>query len=225
MSDTYEEVIAERDGYRAKIVVDYDATEPYNDGGSPLLRITGYGHAEQVTGITSYELPFEITAAFSRFEDDVFERYLRIFHGTTSIVWWDQQQYNADRFVTFDTTHWREAMGIDDAQLATITAAGRNIADLDEWKWYCEGDVYGIVIEKRSATPANRAALDAAAAELGADALYTAVAAKADEDNDDVDWVEIDSMWGYYGDKYATESAREKLNEYAPKPDWQEGPA
>lgn len=206
---TYESIIETRDGFRVKIVNDDDTQPPYNDGGSPLLRITSLTHAEQITEITSFELPASIPAAFAVFEDDVFERYLRIFHGTTSIVWWDQGQHNAHRYVTFDTADWRKAMGIEQVP------GDHSLANLDEWRWYCEGEVFGVVVEKAVDRPVTVEDLLAARDDL-IEPSFRAVwdrATKAIQDDDDTVWEEVDAVWGYYGHTYATEVARERLAE------------
>jgi hypothetical protein len=192
------ETVQETETHRVVLVADDSPHEPYNDGGSPILRYwrdRTYGgfHAEQITNITSFEVPDEIVAALQRWggDDDYFERYCRIFHGSTEFDWYtpNDRDYN---YVTFDTAKWREAMGLTDEHVAKYKAKGEPIklAEMSEWQAYCEGNVYGIVTEKK-------------------------VTWHAEGHPDRVTWEQEDSIWGFYGYEYALEAARTeyKLNE------------
>jgi hypothetical protein len=204
------EIVAARGNFRVRLANDQEPQEPYNDGSSPLLRFSHYTYAhyvQQVTEITSYVLPAEIIEAGIQLDRDVFERYLRIFHGATTIEWWFSQ---GDNFVTFDTDDWRKAMGIGEAEPGVI------YADMSEWKSYCEGEVYGVIVEECTPKKATREQLDAAFELLPPGATYRDVTRAADgELEDEEEWTEVDAVWGYYGTDYATETARERLDEYA----------
>lgn len=147
------EVIAERNGYRVKKVIDTNPGEPYDDGGTPIimfdgkpLRGTDHRGISQVENITSYRVPPRIVKAARKFWLDyspseayaIFERYLRAFHGATSVEWARGYSWGEPTYVTFTTPEWAEKVG------ASETAT----ADMTQWKAYLEGDVYGIVVER-----------------------------------------------------------------------------
>lgn len=77
---------------------DYEAFSivDHRDGGEDFLGFVGkYIDSEQ------------IDAAYFTFDRETFERYLRIFHGTSDIAWYvdDSMQITV---VTFDTAQWRD---------------------------------------------------------------------------------------------------------------------
>lgn len=184
-----EEITSEDGKYRALIVGDLWPSEPYDDGGSPILRIeTGWyaERVEQVEEITSYRVHSQIIEAASRWarhEPETFERYLRIFHGVTKVETYDARRGGGDFiYVTFDPKDWRDEVGAPEGSIG-----------MEEWRAYCEGDVYGVVVEKnvtwRPVDP-----------EDGDDTMDT--------------WIDVDSCWGYYGfGEYVQEAAREALAE------------
>lgn len=183
MTDAVEIIHHANEQHRALIVPDYYPSEPYDDGGSPILRIerNGWygGSAEQVKHITSHEVDPSIIEAAAKWaaEPDVFERYLRIFHGVTAVKWYEPHD---DTYVTFDTAAWREEVGAPEGSI-----------DMTEWRAYCEGNVYGIVIEQ----------------------LVTWVRAD-DIGGEKQEWETVDSCFGYYGyTDYLMETASEMLDD------------
>lgn len=163
---------------RINIVGDMSPSEPYNDGGSPLFRIevNGYGgrRGHEVTSVTSYRAPDGIEQAIQHFGErgrDTLARYLSIYFGVTATEWW----HSGDAwYMTCDPADWREKVG---ASAGSISMA--------EWRAYCEGDVYGVVLEKQ-------------------------VPWTAPDGRVNLLWEEIDSCWGFYGldaaKKYAAET-------------------
>ena len=224
---SYSEVVEERDGLRVRLVLDDGPSEPYDDGGSPLLRLkfgdfyslTRWAGAEQVTEITSYVVDDGIIEAAARWwaeESDVFERYLRAFHGTTEVKWYDSRDGDY-AYVTFDTADWRAEMGLTDEYLASH--AGIVLADMTEWRAYVEGDVYGYVVE-RLAPVVDQDDLTYARETLGGDARYDDVVTLAEgragiacAEGVGV-WVEVEdgSLWGLYGTDYAVKAAYEAFD-------------
>lgn len=200
------ETVIERDGLRVRIDSDTYPEPPYNDGGTPLLRVSSsrYGEApEQVTEITPYVLPDEIIKAARHFLFDLgdeakFERYLRIYHGTTSIKWWGDSRATDYNYVTFDTAAWREELGLTDQYLTDHAELFKSdIANMDEWIAYVTGEVYGVVIEE----------------------LVTWVRFHGDGVtvfDTRQEWELVDSCYGFYGYEYAVESAKEQFDNYAP---------
>lgn len=183
---TTETIYSEDGEYRVRLVRDAYADEPYNDGGSPILRFEvarawPWCRAEQVTEITSHVVDDQIIEALTRWWDrcDNFERYMRIFHGTTGIEWYAPSRSGAE-YVSFDTSAWRAEVG-----------AEAGAVDMSEWKAYCDGDVYGYVVERR--VPWTRDGEDPTEVVM-------------------VTWEEVDSLWGHYGIEYAEKSAREALD-------------
>ena len=181
---------------RVRLELDDDPLEPYDDGGSPLLRFTDRRDydtwvVEQVK-CTSFEVPDNILAAARRWGPDGFVRYLRIFHGTTCSVAYRTDHYD---YVTFDTAAWREAMALTDTHLDHYPELRGNLAKLDEWRHYCEGEVYGWVIERR-------------------------VTWKRTDDETETmhTWEQVESCWGYYGHDDGVEMAKYHLAEYLKPP-------
>lgn len=171
MSNNYIETLAENATHRVMLAPDESPSEPDNDGSTPLIRLD-YGldgwHAEQVTSITSYVVPSEIVTAVQRcwVSHDLFDRYLRVWHGTTDVIWWHSGDF---WYVTFDTADWREAMGLPLDAVVPVS--------MDEWQAYCEGDVYGLVLEAKH--------------------TWT-----SDDGRTETRWEVEDSVWGFYGEQY-----------------------
>ena len=171
----YQEVIETRESRRLVLALDMDAQEPYDDGGSPILRYE-YGRAEQLDKISSYTLHPRIVEALTRWapfdKGDPFGRYVRAFHGATVV-----ETYQSDRclYVTLDPREWRDKVGASEGSVS-----------LEEWRAYCEGDVYGWIVQQ----------------------LVTWTKEGSDETREE--WEDVESCWGYYGRKYAEEAARQE---------------
>jgi hypothetical protein len=193
MSD-YEEILATTDDgrFRVKLVPDEYPPEPYDDGQSPLLRIDSYYHG----GITSAE---HVMATGRPLDDDqhveyavrhwdatpadrdwrYVEKYLRAYFGVTKIETWHSGSY---WYVTYDPKRWRDHTGAPEGSV-----------DMSEYRAWCEGDVWGWVVEKRVTWTTDEPDLD-------------------DRDS----WEHVDSRWGYYGSdgangEYLRESAIEAM--------------
>lgn len=174
---------------RTRLVQDEAPAEPYDDGGSPIVEIRPSGHgwrAEQVTS-TSYRLPYNVEEAAARWggsDPDVFERYLRIYHGVTAVRWYEERDCS---YVSFDPAHWRLAMGLTPEYLAGHPDI--SLVDMDEWIAYLEGDCWAVVVEEEVTWTSE-----------GWDEKTT--------------WETVDSCYGHYGQRYAEEAAREALKDY-----------
>lgn len=128
---------------RAVIVADHYAEAPYDDGGSPILRMYyDYGwRAKHVDGVSSF-VPSGIgniikaAERWARDDSDLFERYLRIFHGMTSVRYHFDR--DGDEWVTFDTAEWRECVG-----------APEGAADMTEYIAWLNGECYGYAVERK----------------------------------------------------------------------------
>lgn len=210
MSHTVETIEHESNpSLRVRIGLDESPDEPYDDGGSPILHVAcgtwtdGRWAAEQMTDITSYVVDPTIEDAAAKWgsEPDIFERYLRIFHGVTEVKWYTPRE--GGNYVTFDPADWREKMGLPVDKIELAAYAEKHdlkpgwLASLEEWISYCEGDVYGYVVEKR--------------------VTWKPVDVDADNDVTMETWehVEDGSLWGLYGFTYAEEAAREALDSEA----------
>lgn len=214
---SYEDIVEERDGFRAKIVIDNDPQEPYNDGMSPIIRFERPAY-EQVGG-TSFKVPSKIEYAAADLDRDVFERYLRIFHGATDVQWW----HSGDNlYVSFDTAEWRAAMGLDDEHMAFMRARDPRWSpvDMTEWQEYVNGNVFGVIVERAVSRDITIDDLQDARAGMADPVLFDDVvdaavdAVRSSDDENDTTWTEIHAVWGYYGDDYAAQVAREELQNY-----------
>lgn len=146
--------------FRARVVLDEHPTEPDHDFGCPVLRLdpTGYGSARvDFTGYGSYSarhdgLKWASLLILGEFIDrfgwsdgtDVFDRYLRIFHGGSAVSW-SGYGYSDYIYVAYDTRAMRETWGQTGESLET------SAPEMTEWKGYVEGEVYGIVTERATA--------------------------------------------------------------------------
>lgn len=171
-----------------RIVLAYDEgpSIPYDDGSTPILAIYPWGEVSQITECTSYVVDSDIIATLRRCNElhggqDLFERYLRIFHGATSVEW----HVNGDFYVTFDTADWRERVGLTDGYIKAHF--DRPVANMDEWVAYCDGEVYWARLEEKARW--HR--------EGSADVTET--------------WETVDSIGGFYGYEGAVEGAKEYL--------------
>ncbi len=192
------EVLQTRADLRVLLVPDTTAAEPYDEGRSPILRLHplhwwGGWRAEYITSLGGYT-PTAITNIVTAAEKwasepDRFERYLRMVHGTTEIQWYDTRPGSGEfLYVTFDTTDWRAHHHLPDHPSGNI--------DMSDWRAYCEGDVYGYIIEQRT--------------------LWARVDAPHRASDIRESWEPIDSQWGLYGRQYAENCAIQRLNDFAP---------
>jgi hypothetical protein len=181
---THSETLETSGNYRVRLEVEEGPEEPYDDTQSPLLRIDLVGYTPKAEHIASKNsrpvtADAQVEEAARRWggpnssDWPKFERYLRAFHGVTQIVtYWS----GSDWYVTYDSAEWREAVGAPEGD-----------ASLEEYRSWCEGEVYGYVIEKRVTW------------------------ATVDEAYDDMTTWEPDgddaSCWGFYGYDYAKSAA------------------
>jgi hypothetical protein len=196
MSDT----LIESETLRVRVVPDMDPSEPYNDGGSPIVRLDWSFRweawtVEQITAITSYELPEEILDTIGKHlnENGAGVDTLTLAlepHGITTVVSYNSGIYT---YVTFDPPDWREQMGLTDEYLAAHPEV--KPASLDEYRAYIEGECYGYVLEEL--------------------VTWTRDSARsyAPEERTRETWEELDSCWGFYGSEYIEEEARRVFTE------------
>lgn len=192
------ETIAESDGYRVRLELDDSPEFPYNDGATPILRIGGdyysHGDAEEMNKQAA-----EFGDAWDRLSHvarnnahhrEIFERYVRIFHGATKVQYWNEGVSNEYGYVAFDTAAWRESMGITD--LEALEAEDL----LSEVRSWATGDVYGYIVEKQL--------------------HYTKTYLEdPDYNEEDTEWVDVDdgACWGFYGHEWAEQAARQALED------------
>lgn len=183
---SYEEIIGTTDTWRVKLVQDEYADEPYDDGQAPLVRI-------DVNGRRGYPCVEHIQIGARPTADDewveevvrrhwhrsnrweLIEKALKGALGVTRIDHYESRDY---KYFAYDSKRWREYCGFapDDPIKYDMLA---------EYEAYCEGDVWGYVLEKRVHWTTDE-----------------------EEVSDRDTWEETDSCWGYYGYDYAAEEAR-----------------
>lgn len=185
------EQVTDHGVYRAKIERDEYPEQPENDGGYPVVRIDtnrGYSFKPEMTGYgNGYDDGLsrpadEILAYFhertgdSRGAIDMFERYLRIFHDG-NLSEYGPNQGTDYHYVAFATRTLWESWGNDGE-------VGK--AELDEYRYWIEGDVYGVDVEK-------------------------AVSFDSDDEPDVWESVGEVECWGFFGEDYAKQTAQDEL--------------
>jgi len=187
---------------RVRLIQDEDASEPYDDGQSPLLRIgQGYNGA-QAEHVMATGRPLDddarIKEAAERWggpsDEDwpKFGKYLHAYYGTTTIkTWWSENYW----YVTYDTARWREYIGVPAAKTESWLADHADSINMDEYRAWCEGDCWGYVVERRVTWHRDDAPDEA---------MHT--------------WEDVDSCWGYYGQDYAEQCALEAYEHALTKP-------
>lgn len=193
-----EDVIHEADGYRVRLEVDQSPEKPYNDGMAPIWRVDFYSSradARHEDGLSSYQPHVHIAEAIDTLwsKDDALERYLRIFHGATTVERWHSGSY---WYLTCDPKHWRDAMGITEE----ITQR-EGYADglMDEWQAWCNGEVYVVVVEEQ----AHWQRVDS-----------TGTPVRLVEPTERDTWEQVEAVGGYYGYDWAKQSAIDALSNY-----------
>lgn len=186
---------SEDGNYRVRLVLDEYADEPFDDRQSPLMRIDGERAEHIQIGSRPTDDDDRIEEAVNRWgspsNDDwpLVEKYLHAYYGVTKIETWYSGSY---WYVTYDSAAWQKFIGVGDPQFPDFASPGPN---MDEYKAWCEGEVYDYVVEKRVTTTTIVRELD------GTEIRETV----------DNDWEDVDSCGGYYGYDYAEETAQEAL--------------
>jgi len=128
--------------FRVRLIRDEYAAEPYDDGQSPLLQLE-YRGSWRATHVMATGRPLDDDARIEEAAERwgygtnaaLLEKYLRAYYGVTAIESWHSGDY---WYVTYDPARWREHVGADAGSV-----------DLSEYRAWCEGDVWGYVVEKR----------------------------------------------------------------------------
>lgn len=126
-------------GWRARIGVDDQAGQPYGDALAPALLVER-GHAEWASEVYQITNADRVLDAWRRLEPAVFERYLRIAHGTTAVRQISERDLTV---ITFDTAAFRDHVG--------ITGTTDLTGEILEWRAWLDGDVYEVVVEHHTA--------------------------------------------------------------------------
>jgi hypothetical protein len=198
------DIIKENENYRVRLELDEYPEKPYDEGATPILfrefrsygssRWEGFNEAGEAYANALNRIWNEVPGD----EEENIERYLRLFHGTYSITW-DSSEYN--RYVSFDTTVWRERVGLTDEWLESNTLDRQTLSEgsLTEVMAWANGDVYGYIVERRVNTVTQRT--DYATGEPLEPVEFD-------------EWVDVEdgSCWGFYGRKWAEESAIEAFD-------------
>jgi hypothetical protein len=188
----YEEIVETFGDYRAVIKLDTDAQEPYNDGATPIFRLEASNEWYRGYSAEAFNLQASpYLDAFRRFENsgnhlEIFERYLRIFHGTIKVQQWNVGIDREWGYLAFDTAAWREEVG---APLKSLEKEDY----LSEVRSWAEGDVWGVGVEKRVRWSTDE---------------------EDYEDMDTWEETPDGFVWGYYGQQWAEEEARGMLEQY-----------
>lgn len=195
------DIVKENDNYRVYLEADDSGEKPYDEGAVPILsrEFRGYGARWEAVNDQAEEFTGLLNALEERFEEEEIERFIRIFLGAYSVIW-DSSENN--RYLAFDTTAWREKVGLSDEWLDAHTMERETLAkgSLDEIISWANGEVYGYVLERKLLTYTR----------------YVDPETGFEIRNDDSEeWETLDSCWGFFGYEYATEAATEAFDSYA----------
>lgn len=183
--------------YRAIIQRQSHPTPPESDGDWPILKFELRSH-RVTTDAEAYNAaagPFldkftELADRnYGRGVREIFERYLKIFHGTTAVRTYGPNPHTDYTYIAFDTKEWRESMGIVGNRVEDLAKED----PLEEVRAWLEGDVWGKSIQHRW-NPDNKL------------------------DDPDLGWHSHGDgwVWGFYGEKWAKQAVTEDLeNEVA----------
>lgn len=179
------EVLTTRGDYRVVLMEDPDANEPYDEGSAPILCIGARNpRSVEHIGGGDYEFGDAVEAAIAKWGADwhLLEKYLRAFHGVTTIAVYRSRDYT---YIAYDPESRVRGTWLDSNRGEWVETT------LAEYCSWVEGDTYGYQVQKL----VTWAAID----ELE-------YADKREwEDTDD-------SCWGLYGYKSATRAALEALD-------------
>lgn len=191
------ETIERGENLRARIVPDTDAQMPYGDALAPVFRL-GARTWQASDVVSDYEptdlMPGDVADAMERFDSDhdKVERYLRMFHGVTAVEWITPPT-SAETYIVFDTPDWRKHVGWGDARNYFKPEVREAVkATRDEWRAWTEGEVYGVIVERR---------------DRGVTFWHSGGFDQTER------WEESDATcWGFYGIDSAKEYAKSELD-------------
>lgn len=167
-------------GWRARVVHDEYAGEPDGDALAPALVTAARTTPYLAKGVYVPHAANVILAAWQSLGRDLFERYLRMFHCVTAIA----VASNRDTDVwCFDTADFRRHVG--------FTTPADLAGERAEWQAWLDGEVYGVIVERRRA---------------GTTTWDDGTTAAVEQ------WLEVESVWGMYGHTYAREEAADLLH-------------
>jgi hypothetical protein len=202
-----ENVIAEYGTHRVRLAYEESPEKPYDDGGAPIWRVessrnyTDRVDARHEDSLSSYAPDGRIAEAIDRLWSeggsrvDTLERYLRIFHGATAFERWHSGSY---WYFTCDPADWRKAMGVTEEQ-TQAEGYGDNL--MDEFKAWCNGEVYVAIVEQAAHQHTVVTATDGSL---------------LSEDETDT-WVQEDSFGWLFGYESAKEAALNALCDVEPE--------
>jgi len=186
----YQEIVEQSGDYRAVIKLDDSPEKPESYGMVPVLQIdsNGYGSVK-AEAFNDQAEPF--VHAFNVLSDlyhgngyqyEVFERYMRIFHGATKVDSYNVGTIREYGYVGFDTAAWREEVGVGESfEREDI---------LEEVRAWAEGDVWGVGLEKRVTWSTDEEDYD---------------------DMDTWEEIDDGFVWGFYGHRWAEQEALDSL--------------
>jgi len=188
-----QEVIDTSGNYRVILEQDTDSEEPYNKYASPLLRmeyIGGYCRARFVQNPGKYAHEDRIEDAAQRWGPPN-QRTWKAFEKYLQ-VFHGVTQIETYYSGNYSGSYWYATFDL--AQWREYAGTEPGSANMTEYKAWIEGDVYGYVIQKR---------IHWTTEDDGYSGRYT--------------WEDVDGCFGFYGNAYAVQSAKEALAEVLSK--------
>lgn len=193
--DNYRKGTLQDGDLRAVILLDEYPDAPYFDGGDPIFDERGeqvYGARGPLVDRVGEAYAKTLTSRYygREWEQETFERYVRIFHDG-SVSWVRSSTYQGgDDYAVVALPALRREMGCSDELVNREPEAG-------EWQAYLDGEVFGVCVERR-------VNVETVIRSVGGEVIREVV-------HEDWESVEDSGVWGHYGDEYAVESAMEML--------------
>lgn len=199
---------------RAYAITDVFASEPENDYGYPVLRVTNsYSHYADVT-FTGYgmasanEAGISVDDVITFLEDMIIEvgvdeavaqlnDMLGRHHGGAARLFTTNHRGDEQRYIAYGTANMARAWGHTSDEDVTQYASAE--VEADEWLAYANGDVYVVATERKVIT------------------TYTTRDTNGNviDEGESVGWANIQTVGGYYGEDAATQGITEALSDHA----------
>lgn len=197
------DTIKENENFRVRLVNDESSEKPYDEGATPILCRYFHDYRGTFEAVNEQGKQYEdaVSEAYNRLNRDMerVQRFIRAFYGAYSII---EDSSSEAAYLAFDTTEWRESVGLTDEYLETVKdkldRAKLAEGSLSEVMAWTNGEVYGYVLERRFMRHRVETVSDPVTGVVEREAT-----------TDDYVWESQEECYGYFGYDVAKEAAEE----------------